>query len=293
MNLRFLLLFSLATFSFAQPYTLTLTGNATVSGTNTGDQSIPSSGGTADANEDRIYAVAVTAMRPSKLKWKVGNFGTFTPTERIYARIVNLCRMGSDTGNYTSGLFNRAHPLDAMPVPSGASITAHGSFSVLCYVTETDVAAVSNAKRTWTKMLAYLMRDATITHYQAHATGAKGSTPPSGQTNPTTITPGTYGSIVLEMEGQGYECDLNGTVSSTSYVTTSLAPKNAITTGGVNNDWGHVWWGRVPVLMPIAGTMDSQTFAWDLKVYTAQSTYDGFANARVAALPSDWDTDAP
>jgi 6-phosphofructokinase len=43
--------------------------------------------------------------------------------------------------------------------------------------------------------------------------------------------------------------------------------------------------------MPIAGTMDSQAFAWDIKVYTAQSGYDGFANARVAELPTDWDTD--
>lgn len=243
---------------------------------------------TPDAEEDRLYAIAVTSLRPDKLKWKLGNFGTFTPTERIYGVIVNLCRMGSDTSNYTSGLHNRRTPLDTMAIPSGASVVAHGSFSVLCYVTETDVAAVTSgsAKRTWNKMQAYLWRDATITHYQARASGGAKT-----GSSPTTITPGTYGSIVIEMEGQGYECDLVPTVSSVAYVAPSLAPKNAITTGGVSNEWVHAWWGRVPVMMPIAATMDSQSFAWAIKVYSAQSGYEGLANARVADLPSWWGTD--
>ncbi len=62
---------------------------------------------------------------------------------------------------------------------------------------------------------------------------------------------------------------------------------------GVDNQWGYAWFGRVNLMMPIAATMDSNSFTWDIKVYTANSNYDALLNTRVAALPSWWNDDVP
>jgi hypothetical protein len=240
----------------------------------------------------RLDAIAVTLMRPSKLKWELGPFGTFTPTERIYARIYTLCRLGADEDNYTAGIYGENSPREFTPFEAGSNIIAHehapgASLAAFCYVTETDVAAVKNPTITLARMMAYLARDAALTHYQAHASGPSsgGSTRNPGS---TAVTPGTHGSMITEMVGQGYECDIVGTVAGTDYVIPSLATKNA---NNADNDWGYAWFGRVPLMLPIAATMDSKTFAWALKVFTADTTYDANANLRVAALPADWDLD--
>ena len=239
-----------------------------------------------------MYAVAVTLLRPSKLKWHVGNFGTVTPAQRIYARILNLCRLGADTNNYMSGLFSTHSVLDFTPISAGSDIVAHGAASVLCYVNESDDAAVSNPKATWFRMMADLTRDSVVTHYQARqANVGQGGAAKTGSAT-TTITPAANGSMILEAEGQGYECDILGTVSAVDYVTTSLANKSALTADGVEDQWVHQWWGRVPVMLPIDDSMDGKTFGWGVKTYTSIGSYQAFANLRVAALPSNWDTDA-
>jgi hypothetical protein len=235
---------------------------------------------------DRLNAIAVTLLRPSKLKWELGNFGTFTAPERIYARTINLGILGADVSNYWSGLFSFSDPFRFTPLAAGAEVVALGSSSVLGYVLESDVAAVQNPTATLARMLGYLARDAALTHYQARAVGAK------TESTLTTITPGSSGSMILEVEGQGYEVDVVGTVSAANYNIPSLASKSAMTADGTNNEWVHNWFGRVPLLFPIAATMDAKTFAWGLRVFSAQATYNGLANARVAALPADWDVDA-
>lgn len=235
---------------------------------------------------DRVNAIAVTLLRPSKMKWQLGNFGTFTPTQRIYARTINLCRLGADASNYWSAHVSMSDPFKFTPINAGASVVAHGSLSVLGYVNEEDVAAVQNPTATLAKMMAFLARESVVTHYQARVTGAK-----TGSAI-TTITPGASGSMVLEMEGQGYEVDLVGTVSAVDYNIPTLATKSAMTADGTNNEWVHSWFGRVPLLFPIAATMNALSFGWGVQVYSAQATYDGFVNARVADLPADWDVDA-
>lgn len=305
-----LLLLSLASFAAAQNVTISSGSTPIDIGGNSGSSNrlktarningVPFDGTNditisagSDSNQAARDAIAVTLLRPSKLKWKLGNFGTFTPSERIYVRIANLMRMpGAPSTIYAGGLFTRRGlPIDFQVVASGQTVTAHGSFSVLCYVTETDVAAVSNPTQTLARMLAYVDRTATPRYFSAEAVSGKSSTPPSGSTNPTSITPGTYGSLVVWMEGEGYEGDLVPTVSSTSYVAPSMAPKAAITTNSATNDWGHQWWGVVPLYCPIASSMDSQSFSWAIKVYSGAVTYNGLINAQVVDLPSDWDTD--
>ena len=236
-------------------------------------------------HSDKLNAVAVTLLRPSKLKWEFGAFTTVTPTETIYARILNLCRLGADTSNYWSGLFNRNDPLQFTRFEAGSSIVAHGSQSVLSYVGQADVDAVKNPTVTLARMLEHLQTAAPLTHVQQKVTGAK--TGSSIQT----ITPGTNGSIVLQAEGQGYEIDLVATVSAVNYVAPALAPKGALTTPTADDDWVHHWFGCVPLFLPIAASMDSKTIAWGARVYSGQVNYDGFVNMRVAELPDWWDED--
>ena len=244
-------------------------------------------GGGPSSSENDYYAVLVTMLRPSKIKMKVGSFGTFTPSGRIYARTLNLCRLGASGTNYVSNLHGTEPMSSFLPISAGSSIVATGSSSLINYVEEADVAAVANAQKTYWKMMAYLTRTAAISHYQATATGAK-----SGSSI-TAITPGTYGSMILTLEGQGYEGDVVATISSTNYVSHILAPKGALSTSTASNDWVHQWWGWQHALLPIAATMDTNTISWGLRVYTGNTGYDGYLNARVVDLPSWWDTDEP
>lgn len=234
---------------------------------------------------DTVNAVAVTLLRPSKLKWEVGNFGTFEAPETIFARIVNLCRLGADTDIYYSGLFNRNNPLQFTRFEEGSEIVAHGASSVLSYVLASDVAAVRNPTVTLARMMEYLLTAAPLTHIQNKVAPTKTAS------TLATITPGSNGSIVLEAEGQGYEIDLVATVSAVNYVAPALAPKGALTADGVDDQWVHHWFGAVPLFLPVAASMDSKTFAWAARVYSAFVNYQGFVNMRVAELPDWWDED--
>jgi hypothetical protein len=250
------------------------------------------SGGGPTVDENRYFAVLATLLRPSKIKWKIGSFGAFTPSERIYIKVANLVRYGANVSIYTGGLYTGIQPEDFTILEAGETVTAHSSISSLAYVTETDVAAVVNPMATYYKLMAYLTRDATITHYQARQAGTGSGGAAKTGSAITAITPGTYGSIILEADGQGYENDVIGTVSAVDYVVLSLADKGALNAGGVDDQWVHQWRGVTPLFLPIAATMDGNSFGWGIKAYTAFVTYDGVINARVATLPSNWDTDS-
>lgn len=242
----------------------------------------PSGGGTVDTEKAREDAVTVTMMRPSKLKWKLGSFGTFTPSERIYAKAVNLIRLGSNTDNYT-GQFSSDPSLPAV-FASGSNLVAHNSSASLCYATETDVAAVSNPTRTLSKMRAWLLRDSSPTNYQSQIV----STQKAGSTL-TTITPGTYGSIVMDLEGQGFELDLIASASGGTYFP-AYSTFIAMTADGVNNQWAHSR-SYFKLMMPIASTMDGASFTWSVQAWSSFSQYAGFVNSRVVNLPDWWNTD--
>ena len=245
-----------------------------------------SGGASSSVDEDRLYAVAVTLMRPSKVKLKIGSFGTWVPSERVYARTLNLVRLGASTNNYMSGHRAYDSEFNGTPLTPSDSVTAHGSLSIVVYVTETDVAAVQNPKATYFRMRADLARSVAVSHHQAEITAS-----PKTGSSITTITPGANGSMVLDFEGQGYELDLVATIGGTNYNAAQLATKNAMTADGTANEWGHSWFGRVPLMFPIDDSMDGNTVTWGVQAYSAQVNYAGFVNARVAALPADWDTD--
>lgn len=236
-------------------------------------------------HSDPLNAVAVTLLRPSKLKWQLGSFGTFEAPERIFARIVNLCRLGPDSSIYWSGLFNRNDPLQFTRFDAGSEIVAHGAQSVLSYVLASDVAAVRNPSATLARMMEHVQLEAALTHIQNKVTTA------TTASTIETITPGSNGSIVLQAEGQGYEVELVATVSAVNYVAPALATKGSLTADGVNDQWLHHWYGAIPLFLPIAATMDAKTFAWGARVYSGFVNYNGFVNMRVAELPDWWDDD--
>lgn len=252
-------------------------------------------GSSSNVWEDSRYAISVALMRPSKLKWKLGPFGTFTPTERIYARIYTMVRLGPDVSNYAGAILGHSDPFKFRPFAAGDTITAHEhapgqSFAAVSYVTETDVAAVVNGKKTFDRMMEFLTRQGTPRPFQARASGPSSGGSYRAASSPTAIPPGAYGSMVMEIIGQGYEIDLIGTVGGIGYIVPTLASKNANLS---SNSWGYSWMGNVSLVLPISSSMDGNSFSWSLKVYAADTTYDGDANLYVIDLPSWWDTDAP
>lgn len=246
------------------------------------DIAIPTSGGSAavDVAEERRHAIGVTLLRPSKLKWKIGNFGAFTTPERIYAKIVNLVRIGPATNIYSVQMAGGL--MDSTPFSPGSVITSHVPTSVLCYVNHSDVAAVQNAKRTFNKMVDYLLCEGQHNNYQISA-------PNGGVTSaPQPVTVGTHGSIVTEFEGQHYSMALQTDIAGVEY--------NAFVGyfGDTNTPRENLHFGmaRIPAWMPIAANMDGKTFSWKLRTSSASANYSAYLNARVVDLPPWWETDA-
>lgn len=245
-----------------------------------------------DANEELFYAVAVTLLRPSKYKIKFGNFGAFSPTERIYAKSINLVKMGASAVNYAGVYNNNVDSVTggAVPVSSGDVLTALGTSSFLSYVTETAVAAVANPKKTFNRMMAQIMRTLDWDHYQATQLGTgSGGSEKTGATSGD-IDTGTYGALVLHAESQGYQAGIITDIGGNLFAGWG-PPAAAITADGTNDNWMHTWSGWHQVLLPMHTLMDGNAMTWKLRAFTAHATYDAFTNARIAKLPADWDTD--
>lgn len=265
---------------FAQTGNLTVTGTIAIVGSIT----VTSDAEAADTNEEAIYAVGATMLRPDKIKWKLGSYGTFTPSERIYAKVINITRIGASSNNYEAAYSKEL--LECTPFAAGSNIVAHNAQGVLCYVTETDVAAVVNPKKTFMRMRKWILRDSEPVTVQAEINGT-----PLG-TATTTFTPGTYGSIVLEIETQSYSVAVQGRVSSTDY-NAIVGYFGGITVDGTANQAVHLGYGKLPVYLPVKASMDGNSFTWKLYVQAGYSNYSGFVTARIADLPSWWNDDVP
>ena len=252
-----------------------------------------------DTNEERLYAPKVTLMRPSKLKLKVGNWGSFAPSENIYSQHNNLTKLKASITNYQDQHWNHpmTGPFDYDKFDTGDTITALGASSNFSYVLESDVDLVKNAKRTYLKMMEWIRRSATTTtEYYTEINNAGTQKKTASAT--TTITPGANGSILISGFGQAYELDFRITTSAVTYVYNLAGPKASVDTGtgGANDQWVHMWWGKMYLLLPFAGTMNvngsSASCTFDMISYSGQVSYAGTGLLRVVDLPSWWDTDA-
>jgi hypothetical protein len=105
------------------------------------------------------------------------------------------------------------------------------------------------------------------------------------------ITPGTYGSMIVGMEGQGSEIDILAATSSATFFP-AYSTFISVNSGGADR-YAHARMGWLPLMLPIAATMDGNALTWKVQAWSSYSNYAGFVNARIAELPLWWDSNTP